>query len=158
MQLAWRIVFRTRPAPTTLRRRQIHPELPRGRALAEGPWLRYPRRARPRANYSLGMPSCSIARVGRVLDGIRGVLDDHARDCGDRVVGVSLHPADHAELSIAEVWGLPVLAWEDVPQGKIRLLCDAQVVLIPRIDTCQDLLDRWRYHLERPLPSDPMAA
>jgi hypothetical protein len=105
------------------------------------------------------MPSCSIARVTRVLDGVRDALAAHARECGDRVLGVALHPEDHGELSVAEMWGLPVLAWEDVPQGSLRLLCEARGVLIPRVDTCQELLDRWNYHLERPASSqDPLAA
>jgi hypothetical protein len=105
------------------------------------------------------MLSCSIARVTRVLGGVSDALDAHARDCGDRVLGVALHPEDHGELSIAEMWGLPVLAWEDVPQGTLRLLCEARDVLIPQVDTCQELLDRWNYHLERPVSSpDPLAA
>ena len=105
------------------------------------------------------MPSCPIARVTRVLEGVRDALDAHARECGDRVLGVALHPDDHDELSIAEMWGLPVLAWEEVPEGTLRLLCEARGVLIPQVDTCQELLDRWNYHLERPAsPQDPLAA
>jgi hypothetical protein len=105
------------------------------------------------------MPSCPIARVTRVLGGVRDALDSHARECGDHVLGVALHPEDHGELSIAEMWGLPVLAWEDVPQGTARLLCEARGLLIPQVDTCQELLDRWNYHLERGVSSeDPLAA
>jgi hypothetical protein len=105
------------------------------------------------------MPSCPIARVTRVLEGVRDALDTHSRECGDRVLGVALHPEDHGELSVAEMWGLPVLAWEEVPQGTLRLLCEARGVLIPQVDTCQELLDRWNYHLERAASSeDPLAA
>ena len=54
--------------------------------------------------------------------------------------------------------GLPVLAWEEVPQGTLRLLCEARGVLIPQVDTCQELLDRWNYHLERPASSEDSLA
>lgn len=105
------------------------------------------------------MPSCPIARVTRVVQGVRDALDAHARECGDRVLGVALHPDDHDGLSIAEMWGLPVLAWEEVPRDTVRLLCEAGGVLIPEIDTCEELLDRWNYHLERPASSqDPLTA
>ena len=105
------------------------------------------------------MVSCPIARVTRVVEGVRDALAAHARDCGDRVLGVALHPEDHGELSIAEMWGLPVLAWDDVPPGTLRLMGEAKCVLIPEVDTCQELLDRWSYHLERPASSgDSLAA
>jgi hypothetical protein len=104
------------------------------------------------------MSSCPIARVARVLEGVRDALDAHARDCGDRVLGVAVHPEDHGELLVAELWGLPVLAWEDVAQGRFRLLCEAQCVLIPQVDTCEELLDRWNYHLERSASSDDSLA
>ena len=104
------------------------------------------------------MPSCPIARVTRVLEGVRDALDAHARECGDRVLGVALHPDDHDELSIAEMWGLPVLAWEEVPEATVRLLCESGGVLIPEVDTCQELLDRWNYHLERPASSEDSLA
>jgi hypothetical protein len=49
------------------------------------------------------MPSCPIARVARVIEGVRDALDAHARDCGDLVLGVALHPDDHGELLVAEL-------------------------------------------------------
>jgi hypothetical protein len=101
------------------------------------------------------MSSCSVTSVVRALDSARAALDEHSRDCGDRVVGVALHPVAHGELAIVELWGLPVLAWEEVSPGKLRLLCDAQGVLIPPVDTCEELLDRWQYHLEGPVASGP---
>jgi hypothetical protein len=105
------------------------------------------------------MPSCPIARVTRVLEGVRDALDAHTRESGDRVLGVALHPEDHDELSVAEMWGLPVLACEEVPKGTLRLLCEARGVLIPQVDTCQELLGRWNHHLERPAASqDSLAA
>ena len=51
-----------------------------------------------------------------------------------------------------------MLAWEEVPQGTLRLLCEARGVLIPQVDTCQELLDRWNYHLERPASSEDSLA
>jgi hypothetical protein len=66
---------------------------------------------------SASMSSCPIARVTRVLEGVRDALDAHARECGDRVLGIALHPEDLGELSVAEMWGLPVLAWEEGSTG-----------------------------------------
>lgn len=99
------------------------------------------------------MTSCPTARITRVINGLRDAFEAHARDCGDRVLGVALHPGDHDDLSIVELWGLPVLAWEEVDVGRVMLLCESTGVLIPPIDTGQDLIDRWRYQLERPLPA-----
>lgn len=90
--------------------------------------------------------------------GAREAFDAHARDCGDRVVGVALHPDDHDTLSIAELWGLPVLAYDDVPAGTLRLLCEAEGVLIPQVYTFEEVLERWTYHLERPTSGDSLAA
>ena len=103
------------------------------------------------------MSSCPIARITRILDGATEAFDAHERECGDRVVGVALHPDDHAELSIAELWGLPVLAWDVIPKGTFRLLCEALGVLIPQLDTFEELLDHWTYQLERPA-DDSLAA
>lgn len=91
------------------------------------------------------MGPCPIARVTRVLQGIREALHHHASNCGDHVVGIALHPSDHDDLSIAELWGLPVLAWDEVPAGDLRLLCDASGVLIPELHTFEELLEHWTY-------------
>lgn len=96
------------------------------------------------------MGSCPVARVTRVLLKAAKAFEAHARDCGDRVVAIALHPDDHDELSIAEMWGLPVLAADDVPKGTLRLLCEANGVVIPDVHTVEDLLERWTYHLQRP--------
>jgi hypothetical protein len=58
------------------------------------------------------------------------------------VVDVALNPDAHDALSMVEVWGLPVLAWEQIELGSVRLLREADVVLIPPVETGQDLLDR----------------
>lgn len=87
-------------------------------------------------------------RLARALEGIGGAVSDHDATCGHPVRGVALSPADHTQLGLAEVWGIPVLAWDDVPTGQFRLLCDRRGVLIPQIDTVDQLLERWTYHLD----------
>src|SRR3954470_3712523 len=104
------------------------------------------------------MPSCPIARVTRVIMGAREAFDSHARDCGDRVLGVALHPDDHDALSIAELWGLPVLASDEVPAGRLRLVCEAEAVLIPQLHTFEEVVEHWTYHPERPTSGDSQAA
>lgn len=91
------------------------------------------------------MPSCPIPRVSRVFEGVRQALDRHERECGDRVSAVALHPDDHAHLSIAELWGIPVLAWDAVNPGNLRLLCDANGILILQVQTVDELLEHWAY-------------
>lgn len=78
----------------------------------------------------------------------------HDHDCGDRVTAIALSPGDHAALCIAEIWGLPVLAWSEVSDGRYRLLCEATGMLIPNVNTVEELLDRWAYALERPAEED----
>jgi len=94
--------------------------------------------------------SCPVARVCRILTQARVDFDRHAASCGDRVLAVAFHPADFDELLIAELWGLPVLAFADVPLGAMWLLCEAWAVVIPQIDTYEDVVDRWTNHLQRP--------
>ena len=55
---------------------------------------------------------------------------------------------------MAELWGLPVLAWTEVEDGRYRLLCEAVGVLIPQLDTAEDLLDYWACRLEPPAVAD----
>lgn len=90
-----------------------------------------------------------LSRVVRIIDGVRANLDEHDRTCGDRVVGVALHPSDHDELKLVEVWGLPVLAWENVPAGRCQLLCEAHGVLTPQIRTFEELQEHWTFALPR---------
>lgn len=87
-------------------------------------------------------------RLVRVVEGIGAALHEHKDQCDDAVRGVALSPQDHARLNLAEVWGIPVLEWEDVAEGQLRLLCDRQGVLIPRVETVNELLERWTYHLD----------
>jgi hypothetical protein len=104
------------------------------------------------------MAGCPIGRVTRVVEGVRQALSSHARDCGDRVLGIALHTDDHRELCIAELWGLPVLAWDDMPEGTVRVLCESAGVLIPDVETFKELLDRWTYQLGLPLSPDDRPA
>ncbi len=96
------------------------------------------------------MNSCPVARVCRILTQARVDFDSHAATCGDRVLAVGFHPADFDELLIAELWGLPVLAFADVRLGALLLLCEAWAVVIPQIDTYADVVDQWTNHLQRP--------
>jgi hypothetical protein len=71
----------------------------------------------------------------------------HARDRGDRALAFALSHEDHDAMAIVELWGLPVLGWEAVAPGTLKLLCAAEGVLIPPFDTVEDLVDRWEHHL-----------
>lgn len=91
-----------------------------------------------------------LLRVVRIMEGLRPCFDDHADRCGDRVVAVALSEQDFDELEVAELWGLPVLAWEEVSPGRVKLLCEANGTLIPEVDTVEDLQDIWNYRLQPP--------
>ena len=65
------------------------------------------------------------------------------------MLAIGIHPADFDELAMAELWGLPVLAWAEIPQGAMRLLCEAWIVLIPEVETFEDVLDHWTNRLQR---------
>lgn len=99
------------------------------------------------------MMSCPSPRAVKILVGLRADIEKHAQACGDRVLAIALSPSDHRQLSIAEIWGLPVLAWAEVDDGKYRLMCEAEGLLIPNVDTVDELLDRWAYDLQRPAAS-----
>jgi hypothetical protein len=87
-------------------------------------------------------------RLARVVEGICAALREHDGRCDDAVRGIALSLQDHGLLNLAEVCGIPVLAWEDVAEGQFRLLCDRHGVLIPRVETVDELLERWTYHLD----------
>jgi hypothetical protein len=97
-----------------------------------------------------------LQRIVRILGGLRGCFDDHASRCDHRVVAIALSDSDWEELQIAEIWGLPVLAWEDVQPGRVQLLCEANCMLIPPYDNLADLQDVWNYRLQP--PRDPEVA
>lgn len=105
------------------------------------------------------MGDCPTPRITRIIPGIREAIEIHARDCGDRIAAIALNPVDHAALSIAEIWGLPVLAWGEVEPEAFKVLCEASGTLIPDVDNPEELMDRWKYHL-RPgdSPSGSVAA
>jgi hypothetical protein len=94
--------------------------------------------------------ACPIPRVARVLLGLEQAFESHAEGCGDRVVAIALHPSDHESLWIVEIWGLPVLAWDDVAPGQLKLLCDAAGVLVPEVHSVDDLLEQWAYFPAHP--------
>jgi hypothetical protein len=83
--------------------------------------------------------------------GVRDSIHEHAESCGDRVTAIALHPDDFEELALVEIWGLPVLAWGEIPRGGFRLLCDAEGHLIEQVHTVDELLERWasRSHNDR---------
>jgi len=89
-------------------------------------------------------------RVTKIIEGTRRDLEHHAATCGDRVLGIALNPSDHEALCVVELWGLRVLAWDEVPAGSYRILCEANGVLVPRVDTFEELMDRWEYDLQPP--------
>lgn len=96
------------------------------------------------------MARCPIARVVRVIDGVRDNIEEHEATCRDRVVGVAVHPRDHEELQIVEVWGLPVLAWDEVAAGRYSLLCEANGILTPDLKTFEELEELWKFGLPPP--------
>jgi hypothetical protein len=96
------------------------------------------------------MSSCPSPRAVKILMGLRADFAKHEVECGDRVTAIALSPGDHEALCIAEVWGLPVLAWSKQQEGRYRLLCESNGLLIPNVDTVDELLDRWAYDLQRP--------
>lgn len=118
-----------------------------------------------RRNQHTGRDLSSIWRDGVVLygpiaaslDGIGKDLDAHSSICGDRVLAIALHPDDHAAFGVAELWGIDVLAWAEIEKDRMRLLCQATGVLIPSVDTVDDVLDRWAYGLYQ-APNDDTAA
>jgi hypothetical protein len=92
------------------------------------------------------MSSCPIGRVARSISLLREILDAHASQCGDRVLAFVLHLEHHETLSLVEMWGIPVLGSEAVEMGRVKLVCESNAVLIPPVDTFEDLLDRWTHH------------
>lgn len=91
----------------------------------------------------------SALLVAKFVDRARGVLEIHSRACGDRAVGIVLHPDDYARLLVAETWDLPVLSSEHMQRGRLQLLCEARGVLIPEIHTFEDVLEQWQYRAPR---------
>ncbi len=91
------------------------------------------------------MPNPRLQRIVRVLLGLQASFDNHTATCGDRVLAIALSGIDWDELGVAEIWGLPVLAWEDIEPGRVKLLCEKEGHLIPQIDTVDDLTDIWDY-------------
>lgn len=85
------------------------------------------------------MSRSPVNRVAKLLMQGHQVLEKHARECPDRVLAFALHPADHEALAVVELWGIPVLGWDQVDKGRLRLLCEADGVLIPPFETVADI-------------------
>ncbi len=99
------------------------------------------------------MAAGRLQRLTRILEDLGSQLAEHAGRCGDRVVGIAISDEDWTELEVAEIWGVPVLAWDEVSPGRLQLLCEAQGYLIPPHDTVQDVLDHCNYRLRPPTRS-----
>lgn len=76
--------------------------------------------------------------------GIRQDLEQHRGRCDGQVVGIGVNTFDHERLRIAELDALPVLAWDEVEPGRVRLLCDQCCVLFKDVDGADDLAEHWR--------------
>ena len=73
------------------------------------------------------------------------------------MAAVAVSNVDFDELMIVDIWGLPVLAWDKVEPGKVRLLCEAVGTVVAPHDTVDDLEDIWHYRLQPPT-GDPQPA
>ncbi len=65
-------------------------------------------------------------------------------------MAIALCEADFENLELVEIWGLPVLAWEEVSAGRVKLLCQRESRLVPPHDTLEDLIESWEYRLQPP--------
>lgn len=65
-------------------------------------------------------------------------------------MAIALSEADFESLEIAEIWGLPVLAWSEVEPGRVKLLCQRESRLVPPHETVEDLIEAWDYRLQSP--------
>ncbi len=95
------------------------------------------------------MKLCRIARLAKIIEGLRGNLDEHGGRCGDRVVGFAFSVADVEELGLCEIWGLKVFACGDVAEGRVTVLCDACGSLIPEFATVDDVVSMSLEHPDR---------
>jgi hypothetical protein len=72
-----------------------------------------------------------------ILENSRAALEQHASECGDEVHAVLLNPGNFELLGIAELWGILVLACDDVPPKRARIFCERLGRLEPVEDTEQ---------------------
>jgi hypothetical protein len=87
-----------------------------------------------------------IATAITVIEGIRTSLDQHDTECCKRVSGIVLSEFDHERLRIAELWAIPVLASDSVPDGRVRVLCERFGILMPSFETFEDVEAHWASH------------
>jgi hypothetical protein len=64
-----------------------------------------------------------------IVEGARAALTDHTTRCGDEVHALAINSANFDLLDLTELWGIPVLAWDEVPPMRVRLLCESYVRL-----------------------------
>jgi hypothetical protein len=57
---------------------------------------------------------------------MRMALDSHNARCSEPAHAILLNPIDHGLLGWDELWGLPVVASEDVKIKRIRIECDGE--------------------------------
>ena len=96
------------------------------------------------------MARARLMRTIRVLDGLTTSFALHAETCGDWVTAIALSETDFETLEIAEIWGLPVLAWSEVGPGRVKLLCQRESRLVPPHETVEDLIEAWDFRLQPP--------
>jgi hypothetical protein len=108
------------------------------------------RSGRGSREYPDWMSRSQLLRTIRVLDGLTTSLARHAETCGDWIMAIALGETDFEELELVEVWGLPVLAWEEVGAGRVKLLCQRESRLVPPHETVEDLIEAWECRLQPP--------
>jgi hypothetical protein len=103
-----------------------------------------------KGSYATLISQAQLLRTIRILEGLAANFAHHAESCGDWVMAIALSEADFEKLEIAEIWGLPVLAWSEVELGRVKLLCQRESRLVPPHETVEDLIEAWEYRLQPP--------
>lgn len=109
-------------------------------------------RALPSVGLMARSLSARLERLAKIVEGLRENLAQHDRDCDDWVSLIALHPDDLDDLKVVEMWGIPVVGWDDVPLGNVRILCEGKGFAVPEYSTFEELQETWKYALPRPEP------
>lgn len=80
------------------------------------------------------------SRLIALLEALPGYLDHHEGRCAEYIQYLAMHPEDFEGLGVVEIWGIQVVAYEDVTKGTLRVLCDDQGCGVPDIETADELL------------------
>lgn len=60
------------------------------------------------------------------------------------MVGILISEDDFRDLEAAEIWGIPLL-WEPGRESlSVKLICEADSILTPQLDTVEELQQYWR--------------